>query len=215
MIVFANPAMKGSYDYPQVALSVLIAISASYAALDLAGRVTAAGGRARLAWLAGGATAMGTGIWSMHFVGILAFHLPVPAGYYWPTVLASLLVVILASAFGLYFVSRHTTSWIWAGIGSLLIGGGIARMHYIGMAAVRLAAVCRFDGYLVSLSVLSAITLSVAAFLFAFDFREETRATVSRRIARSIVEAHGGHLWFTPGDLHGATFQFTLPRDIQ
>ena len=68
--------MTGTYDPLQVALAVLIAVSASYAALDLAGRVTAASGRARLAWLIGGSTAMGIGIWAMHYIGMLAFHFP-------------------------------------------------------------------------------------------------------------------------------------------
>ena len=73
--------MPGSYDHRQVFLSVAIAIAASYAALDLPGRVTAASGWARSVWLTGGAVAMGIGIWSMHFTGMLAFHLPVPVGY--------------------------------------------------------------------------------------------------------------------------------------
>src|SRR6266481_6206177 len=68
----------GSYNYALVALSVLIAMFASYAALDLAGRVTAASGWTRVAWLLGGAGAMGTGIWSMHYIGMLAFILPIP-----------------------------------------------------------------------------------------------------------------------------------------
>ena len=66
----------GSYNYVLVALSVLIAIFASYAALDLAGRVTAAGGWTRAVWLLGGADAMGSGIWFMHYIGMLAFVLP-------------------------------------------------------------------------------------------------------------------------------------------
>src|SRR5882757_1436995 len=99
--------MHGSYDYRLVVLSVLIAICAAYAALDLAARTTAAKGRIRLAWLAGGATAMGLGIWSMHYIGMLAFSLPVPVLYDWPTVLLSLLAGILASAAALYVVSRR------------------------------------------------------------------------------------------------------------
>lgn len=70
--------MTGSYDYRLVSLSVLIAICAAYTALDLAGRTTATRGRVRVAWLTGGAIAMGVGIWSMHYVGMLAFSLPVP-----------------------------------------------------------------------------------------------------------------------------------------
>src|ERR1700676_1235170 len=99
--------MVGSYDYRLVALSVFIAILASYAALDLAGRVTSAQGRARLFWLSGGAVAMGIGIWSMHYVGMLAFRLPVPVQYDWPTVLLSLLAAIFASLVGLFVVGRE------------------------------------------------------------------------------------------------------------
>src|SRR5580658_5644383 len=87
----------GSYDYRLVALSVLIAMLASYAALDLAGRVTASHGRIRAFWLTGGASAMGLGIWSMHYVGMLAYSLPVAVRYDWPTVLLSLLAAMLAS----------------------------------------------------------------------------------------------------------------------
>src|SRR5258706_3955598 len=100
MNVITGEVLNGSYDYRLVALSVVIAVMASYAALDLAGRVTYAKGRTRTVWLGGGATAMGIGIWSMHYVGMLAFRLPVPVPvmYDWPTVIASLLAAIAASA---------------------------------------------------------------------------------------------------------------------
>jgi len=137
-MISANAAMTGSYDYSEVARSVLIAIAASYAALDLAGRVTAASGRIRLAWLGGGAAAMGIGIWAMHIKGMLAFHLPVPVEYHWPTFLASLLVAILASAVALYVASRQKIAWVQASTGSVIMAGGIAGMHYTGMAAMRL-----------------------------------------------------------------------------
>jgi NO-binding membrane sensor protein with MHYT domain len=77
--------MTDTYDPLVVVLSVLIAVSASYAALDLAGRVTAAHEWVRGGWTTGGAIAMGIGIWSMHFTGMLAFSLPVPVRYHWPT----------------------------------------------------------------------------------------------------------------------------------
>src|SRR2546428_132777 len=124
----------GSHDYALVALSVLIAMFASYAALDLAGRVTAAGGWTRAAWLLGGAGAMGTGIWSMHYIGMLAFILPIPVAYHWPTVLLSLLAAILASVIALYVVSRQKMGASRAVAGSVLMGAGIASMHYIGLA---------------------------------------------------------------------------------
>src|SRR5436309_5464339 len=121
-MISASAAMTGSYDYLQVVLSVVIAISASYAALDLGGRVTAASGWVRRAWLIGGATATGFGIWSMHFTGMLAFRLPVLVSYSWPTVLLSLLVAISASAFALYVVSRHELGMVRALAGSVIMG---------------------------------------------------------------------------------------------
>jgi PAS domain S-box-containing protein len=186
-MISANAAMTGSYDYSEVARSVVIAIAASYAALDLAGRVTAASGRTRAAWLTGGATAMGIGIWTMHFKGMLAFHLPVPVEYHWPTVLASLLVAILASAVALYVASRQKMGRVEALTGSLMMGGGIAGMHYMGMAAMRLPATTRFSPLLVTFSVLFAILFSLVALLMAFDLREETKWTVPRRLGSGIV----------------------------
>src|SRR5580693_5432846 len=99
--------MAGSYDYRLVALSVLIAMFASYAALDLGGRVAASRGRLRFIWLMGGAVAMGTGIWAMHYIGMLAYNLPVPVFYNLPTVLVSLVAAMLASAVALFVVSRN------------------------------------------------------------------------------------------------------------
>src|SRR5580658_9491205 len=129
---------------------------ASYAALYLAGRVSAANGWNRAVWLLGGACAMGTGIWSMHYIGMLAFVLPVPVAYDWPTVLLSLLAAILASVVALGVVSRQKMSVSRAVAGSVLMGTGIASMHYIGMAAMRLPAICRFNSFLVVLSVVFA-----------------------------------------------------------
>src|SRR5947209_15417890 len=103
--------MIGSYDYRLVSLSILIAIGAAYAALDLAARITAARGRARLAWLAGGAFAMGVGIWSMHYIGMLAFSLPIPVLYDWPTVVWSLIAAIFAAAVALFVVSGKNMGW--------------------------------------------------------------------------------------------------------
>ena len=90
--------MHGVYDFRLVALSVAIAMHAAYAALDLASRVTSVGGKTRVFWLFGGATAMGSGIWAMHYVGMLALHMPMRVFYHFPTVLLSLVVVVCASA---------------------------------------------------------------------------------------------------------------------
>jgi formate hydrogenlyase transcriptional activator len=163
----------GSYNYALVALSVFIAMFASYAALDLAGRVTAAAGWTRAVWLLGGAAAMGTGIWSMHYIGMLAFILPIPVAYHWPTVLLSLFAAILASIVALGVVSRQKMSWSRALAGSVLMGAGIAGMHYIGMAAMRLPAFCRLNSSLVVLSVVLAVLISLVALWITFHFRHE------------------------------------------
>jgi len=186
-MISASGALSGSYDYGEVARSVLIAIVASYAALDLAGRVTAARGQVRFAWLSGGAIAMGIGIWAMHSKGMLAFHLPVPVEYHWPTVLASLLVAVLASAVALCVASRHKMDPVEALTGSVLMGAGIAGMHYIGMAAMRLPAITRYSPLLVTCSILLAILFSLIALLMAFGLREETRWSVPRRLGSATV----------------------------
>jgi PAS domain S-box-containing protein len=186
-MISASAAFTGSYDYSEVARSVAIAIFASYAALDLAGRVTVATSGIRLAWLSGGAIAMGIGIWAMHFKGMLAFRLPVPVKYHWPTVLASLLVALLASAVALYVASRQKITPGKALTASVIIGGGIAGTHYIGMAAMRLPAVTRYSPFLVTCSILLAILFSLIALLMAFGLREETRWSVPRRLGSATV----------------------------
>lgn len=175
-----------SYDYRLVALSVVIAIFASYVALDLAGRVTATRGFARLTWLIGGANAMGTGIWSMHYTGMLAFRLPMRVYYHVPTVLLSLLAAIFASFVALFIVSRPRMTTLHVVGGSLLMGAGIATMHYTGMAAMRLAAMHHYSPGLWTLSVVLAIVISMVAVWLAFHFREENRGPLYK-IATSVV----------------------------
>ena len=177
----------GSYNYALVALSVLIAMFASYAALDLAGRVTAAGGWTRAVWLLGGAGAMGTGIWSMHYIGMLAFVLPVPLAYHWPTVLLSLLAAILSSLVALGVVSREKMGASRAVAGSVLMGAGIASMHYIGMAAMRLPAICHFNSSLVVMSVVFAVLISSAALWITFHFRDERKGIGWEKLAGAVV----------------------------
>jgi NO-binding membrane sensor protein with MHYT domain len=167
-------AMRHSYDALQVALSILIAVAASYAALDLAERVAATRGRVRASWLFGGGAAMGIGIWSMHYVGMLAFHLPMPVSYYWPGVLASLLVGVVYSLSALFLVSHQEMDTVRTLVGSSVIQGfGIASLHYISMAAMRMAAMMRFDYSLVALSVVFAILFSLAALWLSFQFRRQ------------------------------------------
>ena len=180
-------AIHGSYDYRLVALSVLIAVLASYAALDLAARVTAAQGRIQFAWLLGGAAAMGTGIWSMHYIGMLAFSLPTPVLYDWPTVLLSLLAAVFTSAIALFVVSRPRMGLLAATVGSVIMGAGIATMHYTGMAAMRLPAMCHYSSVLVTLSVVLAIVISLVALWLTFRLRNDVKGKWLPKISSAVV----------------------------
>ena len=180
-------AFLASYDYRLVILSVLIAVLASYTSLDLAGRVTASRHWARFAWLTAGAASLGIGIWSMHYVGMMAFSLPIPILYNWPTVLLSLLAGVCASAAGLFVVSRQTMGQPHALAGSVLMGGAIVALHYIAMSAMRLGAMCRYSPFLVALSVLVAIAGSWMALWFAFFFRDEAPGRWMRKIASATL----------------------------
>jgi diguanylate cyclase (GGDEF)-like protein/PAS domain S-box-containing protein len=179
--------LHGTYDSRLVALSVVLAIFASYAALDLAGRVTAARRWARVFWLAGGATSMGLGIWSMHYIGMLAFTLPVPVLYHYPTVILSMLAAIAASAVALITVSRERMGITQEIIGSLIMGSGIATMHYIGMAAMRMPAMMEHRWGLVILSIVVAVVISLVALILSFRIRQERKPSLGKLLSALIM----------------------------
>jgi PAS domain S-box-containing protein len=212
-MISANTAISGAYDYGGVTQSVLIAIAASYVALDMAGRVTAANGRARVAWWAGGATAMGIGIWEMHLKGMLAFRLPLPLAYHWPTALVALLIAIFASAVALFLTSRQKLGKSAALIGSVIMGGGIAGLHYTFMAAMRLPAITRYSPALVALSILLAILFSLIALLLAFGLREETKWSVPRRVGSAVLMGIAISAMHYTG-MAAATFFPSSPPDL-
>ena len=134
-------SMVGHYDPTYVVISVVVAVLSAYAALDLAGRVTSSRrNTGRAAWVAGGAFAMGIGIWSMHYIGMLAMRMDAAVLYDWPTVLLSLMAAVVASAVALFLVSRKTMGLVSTLLGSVCMGAGIAGMHYLGMAAMRFPA---------------------------------------------------------------------------
>jgi PAS domain S-box-containing protein len=180
-------AFISSYDYRLVALSVLLAILASYAALDLAGRITAARGGTRSVWLAGGAATMGLGIWSMHYIGMLAYRLPVTVLYDWPTVLVSLLAAMFASGIALTVATRNQMGQFRSIVGGILMGIGIALMHYIGMDAMRLPAMCHYSPALVTLSVVLAIFVSWTALWLTFQLHNDDAGMVWRKLATAIL----------------------------
>jgi signal transduction histidine kinase/CheY-like chemotaxis protein len=179
--------LTGYYEIPLVLVSILVAIVASYSALSLAGRVAESKGRAMFAWTVGGAIAMGSGIWAMHFVGMLAFRLPIPIAFDIPITMASLLLPIAASGLALWQVSRPDLSPRRLGISAVLMGAGINAMHYTGMAAMRMAPGIVYNPWLFALSVLIAVAASALALWIAFRLRRNTPQIWLPRIGAAIV----------------------------
>ncbi|MBI4205172.1 MAG: response regulator [Betaproteobacteria bacterium] len=179
--------MLPQYNYWLVLVSIFVASLASYTALDLASRITASKGPAARAWLVGGAVAMGTGIWSMHFIGMLALRLPIALGYEWLTTFLSLLIAIVVSFFALYIVSRHTLTWGRLAVSGFTMGIGIVSMHYVGMHALRLSPPITYDPWVVAASVAIAAGASTAGLWAAFKLRHESRWTQHARIGGGVI----------------------------
>ncbi len=176
-----------SYNLLLVAASLLVAILASYTALDMAGRITTAQGSAARWWLAGGASAMGVGIWSMHFIGMLAFSLPIPLGYDPTITLLSLLIAIASSVFALWLVCQENLPWSRLFFGAILMGLGIASMHYTGMAAMRMLPLIHYIPSLFILSIVIAVVASGAALWIAFHLRRPGSRVYRYRAAAGVV----------------------------
>jgi NO-binding membrane sensor protein with MHYT domain len=168
--ILAGP-MQATYNLWLVGLSIIVAIVVSFTALTLAGRVAAAERTGGRLWLFGGAAAMGMGIWSMHFIGMLAFSVPIPLRYNVLTTLASLLIAVLTSGFALGIASRRDLSLRRLTVGSIIMGAGICAMHYSGMAAIQIMPVITYRPSLVLASIAIAVTASFAALWLAFRLR--------------------------------------------
>ncbi|MBF0255537.1 MAG: EAL domain-containing protein [Gammaproteobacteria bacterium] len=189
-----------TYDPWLVGLSLIIAAMAAYASLSLAERVRPvsdgtgldqgteqATGR-WLAWLLGGALVMGLGIWSMHFIGMLAVRLPVAMAYDPAMILGSMLPAFLASLIALFTLrSGKQRPLLLLGAGTVM-GGGIAAMHYIGMAAMRMFPAIRYDPLLFWLSILIAVLASIAALSLAFRLkREPGRGYLVKKLLAALI----------------------------
>ena len=170
--------MTGTYSLELVGLSLIVAFAASYVAFALAAHISSTKGWSAVYWLAGGAIAMGTGIWSMHFVGMLAFSLPIAMSYDLQTTVASLAIAIIVSGFALYIVSERVLGPWTLGVGAITMGVGIVLMHFTGMAAMQIAPPLTYDIPLVAASVAIAIAASGLALSLAFMLRSEAMAHV-------------------------------------
>lgn len=160
-------ALPVTYDPLLVALSIAIAIMASYTALDLSGRAGGSLGRWRMAWLLAAAIATGAGIWTMHFIGMLAFSLPMAVHYDFALTATSLILPMAVTGGALALVTEGRPSRGRIVAGGVLMGSGIVTMHYVGMAAMEMEATIRYDTRLVTASVAVAVVTSMAALSLA------------------------------------------------
>src|SRR5437899_6966718 len=197
----------GTYHPYLVALSILVAAFASYTALDLGGHVATAQGIARRAWLVAAAVTMGGGIWSMHFVAMLAFTLPIPMSYEIGLTALSLILAILVTGGGFYVISRKSASPFHLVFSGIFMGVGIVAMHYTGMAAMRGHAALSHEPLYVALSVVVAIGASTAALWLAFrtaDLWQKLGAAVVMGLAISGMHytAMRGAIFTAHGSLH-------------
>ncbi|MBP2314762.1 hybrid sensor histidine kinase/response regulator [Azospirillum soli] len=159
--------MPGHYDPLLVALSIVVATFGSYVALDLASHAREARRRPGV-WLGGSAVAMGAGIWSMHFIGMLAFRTPMPVTYDIGLTTLSFLLAVAVSGAGLFAVARNIPRRLTLPIAGTLTGLGIVSMHYVGMAGMQMPGSLAYDTTLVGASVAIAIAASTAALWLAF-----------------------------------------------
>lgn len=162
-----------TFDVRLVALSILVAVFASFVALDLARRVHSADSASARYWLAGGSLAMGTGIWSMHFIAMLAFSLPVTLGYDFAITLASWVAAVGVSGIALTVAQHKRPEWKRIAVGGIAMGAGICAMHYTGMAAMRMEPGIEWNLVWVGISVLIAVGASFAALLIFFWMRTQ------------------------------------------
>ncbi len=179
--------MQGTYDIGLVALSYLIASLAGFVAIEFASRMRARSTH-RMPWLLGGALAMGTGIWSMHFVGMTAFSLPVPISYDVSITALSWLAAVGVSALALYIVGYgQLRAWTLA-VGALVMGAGICLMHYGGMWAMRMDPGIVYRPGLFAASAAIAVVASGAALLIIATLREVHRGRdVVMRVGAALV----------------------------
>lgn len=165
--------MVGSYDYLLVLLSLLVAFISSLAAFSLAAKVYRSEPGAAELWLLGGAVAMGSGIWSMHFVGMLAFSLPIPLGYAFDYTALSWLIAVATSWLALKIANQPELTQRMLITGGLFMGAGISGMHYTGMYALQMSPPITYNPTLLSLSILIAVAASITALLILFWLRTQ------------------------------------------
>lgn len=180
-------AINGKYDLVLVGLSYLVAVLASYVALNLVGRLRAEHNKqVKLYWLMGGAFTMGAGIWSMHFIGMLAFIMPIPMKYDLAWTIASLLMSIIASALALFILQKENYTIRQLALGGIIIGLAISTMHYMGMEGMKNHTHIHYVPLLFFLSITIGISAAETALYLAL---QSTQGSNKRQFNLKIISA--------------------------
>ncbi len=151
------------YDLPLVIASFFVAVLAAYAALYFGARLVGAAGGERRLWLGSGALLMGTGVWTMHFVGMRAMPMDVPMSFDTLMTVVSWFAAVLASGVALHIIGRERLGAALLTGATLAMASGIVVMHYLGMYAMRMSAPPAFNTGLLLLSIAIAVIASGSA----------------------------------------------------
>lgn len=179
--------LVSQYDYILVVVSFIVAILASYTALNMAGRVSTSTGASAWIWLTGGGIAMGIGIWAMHFIGMLAMDISMSMRYEPLLTVISMFIAIGSSLFALWLVSAPRLNLQRLIPGSIVMGLGIVAMHYTGMAALQVSPAIVWNMNWVALSVVIALAASFAALWLTFRLRHEAAQVALMRFGAAIL----------------------------
>jgi NO-binding membrane sensor protein with MHYT domain/nitrogen-specific signal transduction histidine kinase len=214
--------MSGTFDWFIVALSILIAVYVSYIVVGICTRIAVSQRATALNWTVGGALAMATGIWAMHFIGMLAFTLPIPVHYDIALTGLSIIPAICASAIALYMIraKRRKTNFA---IAAMLMGLGISGMHYIGMSAMGMGECIVYSPNIVALSVIIAIAASNIALFLIFRQIDNNRLKHGFKLLSALIM--GGAITgmhyvgilaanFSPNCVSSPIFGISLERDL-
>lgn len=181
--------VTGEYNVPLVLLSIGIAIMSSYVSLNIVNRLIVSKGSIKKAWLCAGATTLGFGIWSMHFIAMLALHMSIPVTYDILLVGLSIILSVVSCGFAFYIVSKGLNKKRYIIIGAVFIGTGIVSMHYVGMEAMIMDASIKYVPGLVILSYIIALVASLVALYLLFYFQTSSSfgSFRTRKVVSSLI----------------------------
>ena len=179
--------MHITWSYPLIFLSILVAILGSFTALTHAQRMRESSGRAATLWMVAGSITLGLAVWSMHFIGMLAFHLPTPITFNLTLTLLSVLPVILASLLGFKVLREIHISTSRILVSGLVMGVGISAMHYTAMAALKMLLDISYNPVSFILSIVIAIIASWGALLMMYQGERIKLPTLLRFILGAVI----------------------------